>query len=277
MMDIHLFKRTDVLILISAVVAITAVTITFLISGSLEFSISIAGIVAFLVFSPYAILIYIEHRKVKAIEERFPDFLRDISESVASGTTLPKAIMSASMVNYGALTPEIKKMANQLSWGIPFPKVVKSFSRRMIRSPFIRRSVVIIIEAYKSGGDISKVVSSVAESAGMIKTAEKERAAKMYQQMMISYAIFFVFIGIVVMLSKVIYPILALGEIQTPFIAGTAFSEEYYKTLFRHLLLIQGLFTGLIAGQVGEGSIKAGIKHSIIMVLSALLITWVLI
>ena len=31
------------------------------------------------------------------------------------------------------------------------------------------------------------------------------------------------------------------------------------------MAVIQGVFSGLVAGQLGEGSVKAGIKHSIIM------------
>jgi len=44
----------------------------------------------------------------------------------------------------------------------------------------------------------------------------------------------------------------------------------YYLAMFFSIILIQGLFTGLIAGQLGEGSIVAGSKHSLIMVFSAI-------
>ena len=44
----------------------------------------------------------------------------------------------------------------------------------------------------------------------------------------------------------------------------------YYIAMFFSLILIQGLFTGLIAGQLGEGSVVAGAKHALIMVFSAI-------
>ena len=31
------------------------------------------------------------------------------------------------------------------------------------------------------------------------------------------------------------------------------------------MAIIEGIFTGLVAGQIGEGSVTAGVKHSIIM------------
>jgi flagellar protein FlaJ len=33
------------------------------------------------------------------------------------------------------------------------------------------------------------------------------------------------------------------------------------------LALVQGFFGGLVAGKMGEGSISAGLKHSLIMIL----------
>jgi flagellar protein FlaJ len=38
-----------------------------------------------------------------------------------------------------------------------------------------------------------------------------------------------------------------------------------------HTCLVQGLFSGLIAGMMGESSIKAGVKHSCILIIVALI------
>ena len=39
------------------------------------------------------------------------------------------------------------------------------------------------------------------------------------------------------------------------------------KRIFLHLTIVQGFFSGLVAGKMGEGSISAGLKHSLIMML----------
>ncbi|OGI14955.1 hypothetical protein A3K63_02925 [Candidatus Micrarchaeota archaeon RBG_16_49_10] len=39
----------------------------------------------------------------------------------------------------------------------------------------------------------------------------------------------------------------------------------YYLGLFFSMSFIQAIFSGLVAGQIGEGSAKAGIKHSLIL------------
>jgi len=45
-----------------------------------------------------------------------------------------------------------------------------------------------------------------------------------------------------------------------------------FERLLFHACLIQALFTGLIAGEMGEGSLRAGVKHAAIMVFIAFVI-----
>jgi len=44
-----------------------------------------------------------------------------------------------------------------------------------------------------------------------------------------------------------------------------------YKRLFSHAAMIQGFFSGLMAGQMGEGRAIGGLKYSALM----LIIAWV--
>jgi flagellar protein FlaJ len=43
-----------------------------------------------------------------------------------------------------------------------------------------------------------------------------------------------------------------------------------FSRLLYHTCLVQAIFSGLIAGQMGEGSIGAGVKHSCVLLLIAL-------
>jgi len=42
------------------------------------------------------------------------------------------------------------------------------------------------------------------------------------------------------------------------------------------MVVIQGIFTGLVAGQIGEGRIIAGFKHSAIMTISGFAVLMIL-
>ncbi|MDY6959490.1 MAG: type II secretion system F family protein, partial [Halobacteriota archaeon] len=51
-----------------------------------------------------------------------------------------------------------------------------------------------------------------------------------------------------------------------------SFDAEFYYRIFFHAALIQGLCSGFVAGQMGEGKVLAGLKHSLIMLTIAYVI-----
>ena len=54
---------------------------------------------------------------------------------------------------------------------------------------------------------------------------------------------------------------------------GAGISTKILGNLFLALILVQGFFCGLVIGKLSEGSVKAGIKHSMIIIAMAYLIT----
>ncbi|NIO44311.1 MAG: hypothetical protein GTN36_02045 [Candidatus Aenigmarchaeota archaeon] len=248
---------------------------------------------------PYAFFSYFEYKKIRTMEEQLPIFLLDLSEAQKIGMTLPEALKQVAKTDYGKLTEEIKRINYQLSWGIPAQEAMNNFAIRLKKSKLIGRVVRIINEAYSSGGDIARTMEATASDITSIKEAERERRAVTYQHMLIMYAIYFIFIGIVIGLSQTLIPLMELdiqsgiaGDIMTfsdpcqPCLENpelfcincSIFSvvcqmfliEEscYYYALFLLMAIIQGIFSGLVAGQIGEGSVTAGLKHSSIMTIS---------
>lgn len=250
-------------------------------------------------FLPFIIVAYFNNEKIRAIEEQFPIFLRDIAESQKAGTSLPDAFRSAARTDYGKLSKEIKKISDQLSWGIPLQEVLNRFSARMKNSEIITRSARIMNEAYSSGGDIAETMESIATDVNTIKESQKERTSAMTQHISIMYIIYFVFIAIVISLSKTLFPMLEMniggglaggggtGGFNDPcascaggnimciscstfttlslmFSFGTG-AIAYYRALFFSMIIVQGIFSGLIAGQIGSNSALAGVKHSVIL------------
>ncbi len=228
--------------------------------------------------APYSIYSYLAFQRMKAIEEAFPEFARSLAEAKRSGITLPTAITNAAEARYGPLTEEIKKMAAQLSWGVPFPKVMRLFQRRMEDSSFIQRAVSITMEAYKSGGDVAEALESVAFNARLLKDLERERKMKLSQQVIVMYVIFFIFMGMIIALHSILTPMFSMqaqsagGGFGFGGGAGQGKTASEYRTSFFHMVLIQGFFSGLIAGQLGEGSPVAGLKHSMFMLVAAIIV-----
>ena len=127
----------------------------------------------FLVITPQLIFSYVGFKEIKEIELRFPHFLRDLVETTRAGMPLHKAIIFANHADYGPLSSEIKKMANQLSWNVNILKVLDQFKKRLKKSKTLTRVIRIIIETYKSGGAIDETLNSLSSTLMTIQETEK--------------------------------------------------------------------------------------------------------
>ena len=64
------------------------------------------------------------------IDRNMPVFLLALLSSVQSGTNLIKAIEQAAERNLGALTPELKNLRANISWGTPMEEAFENFAER---------------------------------------------------------------------------------------------------------------------------------------------------
>ncbi|MBR9682591.1 MAG: type II secretion system F family protein, partial [Candidatus Aenigmarchaeota archaeon] len=236
---------------------------------------------------PYVVLSYLEFQWIKSIEDQLSPFLLDLAEAQKAGMSLPEALKTISKTDYGRLSDEVKKLNDQISWGIPIQEVLERFSMRIRRSKLVGRIVRIINEAYNSGGDMTRTMESLSGDILTLREAEKERKSMTRQHVLVMYVIYFIFIAIIIGLSKTLVPMLALNT-QTASIGGFLSFQDpcqacvgashlfciscsvfgligemfslgtgailYYNALFISMIVVQGIFTGLVAGQIGEGS-----------------------
>lgn len=221
-----------------------------------------------LMAAPILYIKYKEYTDRKKMEEKFPEFLRDVVEGTRAGMSLPQAIQNTETGSYGPLDDKIERMNAQLDWGIPFDEVLRNFGKDT-NSKVIMRSVDTIIQAYQSGGNIQDVLESVGDNIRTLRQLKEERESQLYGEMITGYVVYFIFIAILIALTNYLLPSLAdaqqsLGSGFTAFGGGGTSLEEnitLYNTWFQRLVFIQALFSGLIIGKLSEGELKAGFKH----------------
>jgi len=248
---------------------------------------------AFMLILPLILLKYERERSIREMEEKMPLFLRDMVESIRSGIPFHQAIVSSSKLDYGALSKEVNRMANQISWGMPVNKVLDQFVDRVKSSKRLFMALKILRESYFTGGDVISTLESVSSNLNELNDAGKERRSLLNQHMVLMYALVFIFVAILVAMNKLMVPIFQISStpgaetlgIQSPCadnpsIICSIFSiparyifnlpdptniGAYYLSLFFYMSTIVAVACGLVVGQIMEGSVIAGLKHSLIL------------
>ena len=208
--------------------------------------------------------------------EMFVEFTRSLVESVKTGTPISKSIINVKDKPFGVLNKNINKLANQIYLGIPLIKALQTFSRD-VKSKTVSRAITLIGQAEKSGGDIGEILESVADAVSTSDKLKKERKAVISTLVIQGYIIFFVFIIIILVLQFRLIPMIlnvgGIGATSTQAVQEQTINQADVSNAFLYLLLIQGFFSGLTIGKLSEKNIKAGIKHSFILMVSAFLVS----
>jgi len=225
------------------------------------------GIVFVLI--PYSLISFFEFREIRAAEDNFPAFLRDLSQSVNAGMTIPQAISIAAQTKYGVLSKYVQKLGAMLSWSMPFPQAWERFTEMLKKSDMISRINAVVLESFYAGGEIGAVLNSLANDVNLLKRMDSDKKSMMQEHVAVMYFVFFIFVGIIVGLHKILVPILYVQKIGVS--GGLALRSaelitvDYFKILFFMMTLIQAVSIGIIAGQISEEKMIAGLKHVIIM------------
>ena len=225
---------------------------------------------------PVGIFYNRDRKRIASIDQKFPDFLRDLAESSRAGMTLPKALVTASEGSYGALNPEIKTMAAQVQWGVEFGEALTRFAERC-KTPLIDRTVALVVEAQRAGGSVIDVLTAASEDAREIKQIVAERTAQMSMYNVVIYIAYMVFIVVVLVLALQFIPAFKgavgaasqSGQAQVGGLQFHDFDIEDFNTVFFQAAVVQAIGGGLVGGVLTKGSPIAGFPHVGIMLLFA--------
>jgi len=220
-----------------------------------------------------------EVQRRDSIDRNLPVFLLALLSSVQSGANLIKAIEHAADRNLGALTPELKNLRANISWGTPMEEAFENFAEKT--GTRVSRRVTTLLEmAMKIGGDVTENLEMIQKHVSEIQNIEKSRKSALQPYTYTIYISFGVFLAVAVLLTtsffteieKVQEGLLAAGS-GTEGLFGSLASMEIEKlesALF-NMAIIEAVFGGLAAGKIGSGSYVAGTKHVVVMIVIAVI------
>ena len=278
------------------IIGIGALVIDFIFFLDTAWFIPLIAIAVTMGWSQFWIDYFVNTRRQKELESAFPDFVRNLVGAIKSGMPVGKSLVHVAKTDYGVLTPHVVKLANQVEWAIPVHKALLVFANDT-NNGVIKRSIATVIEAELSGGNIEDVLETVTTSVIEIKKIKAQRRASIHSQLVQSYVIFIVFLGVMIVIQNLLIPYIAniessniegassgggasmtttalSGAIRIvhidasslgAFIGSIAAWITSIRGVFLMLALIQALFAGLVLGKLAEGEIRAGVKHSLIL------------
>ncbi len=260
----------------------------FILLGAIGLNVEIGGGIIFdpiawviigimILLGPFGFYESARNDKIVKLEERLSDFLRDLAESNRSGQTLHEAVRTAAHGDYGELSPEIRKMAIQISWGVNASEALERFAER-VKTPLVQRAVTLIIEASSAGGDVGKVLEAAANDTKELQLLQRERKVQMSLYVAVIFVSFIVFLVVILIVYVTFVPQMKeLAESYGSSEGGASSSIsglqpgnvdfDEIKFLFISAGLVHGIGDGLVAGLMGSSKMTDGLKLSFFMVL----------
>ena len=208
------------------------------------------------------------------VEDKFPDFLRDLAEYWKGGLSMTVAIQTLAKGEYGNLNEDVNKMASQISWGISFGEVLDMFTER-VTSPIVTRAVRMVDEANRAGGRISDILLAASFDAREIKALETERRQEVGSYVTVIYASFFVYLGIILVLAQTFIPAIvdsaaatgSTGSMSIGNLTIREMNEVWISTIFLYSLIVQGIGNGLAAGFMSNGRLYSAFNRASVLLL----------
>lgn len=233
------------------------------------FSLSLAAAVL-----PYVVVNFMNRRYVEAIEKSLPAFFEGLEEGVRAGMPLIKALETASKSLGGPLANEMLTVVSRVELGDTLDNALSGLVKR-IPAPALRRAASLVLVAYQSGGRVGEVLGAAAEMYSMLRSYEEERRATMSPYAITVYVALIIFLLISsILLLVFIIPLEALGgearQILTPL------PSPLFKATFFIASAVQAVAGGLVAGKMSRGTVKAGLIHAVVMLVTVALYFYIL-
>ena len=213
------------------------------------------------------------------IDRNMPMFLLALLSSVQSGANLIKAIEQAAERNLGALTPELKNLKANISWGTPIEEAFENFAERT--GTRVSRRVTVLLEmAMKIGGDVTENLEMIQKHVSEIQNIEKGRKSALQPYTYTIWISYGVFLAVAVLLTTSFFS--EMERVQEGLLASGSGTDGLFGSMASmdigamesalfNMAIIEAVFGGLAAGKIGSGSYVAGTKHVVGMIVIAVI------
>ncbi|ODS42315.1 MAG: hypothetical protein MSIBF_03020 [Candidatus Altiarchaeales archaeon IMC4] len=286
-------KSPEEVIGITMIYGISVALVIYVVSfvmhiGRLEsFGLMVAGFVAIWVLL-YVVLNVIQERRTQNIEKLLPDVLSIISQNMISGSTSYNALWAAARPEFGPLALEIQNVARDTLAGAPLAEALTSMTNK-VKSDKLDRSVKLMIQGMKSGGDLPEVLQGISMDMRAEQNIEKTMYAETSGHAM--FILFTLLIGAPLLFAVSIvfvstfsgmFEHLGLKDMQQGAmqggmkISGISITPDFFYMYAVIVLGVSALFGALLTSIIRTGRMVQGVKNIPVLIVVTLAIFSVL-
>ncbi len=268
--------------------AIIISLLSLIIARKISYSITIFFSII-LLFSFYYIIKQVlkKAERLKKMEDVFPDFIELMASNLRAGMTIDKALILSSRKEFSPLDEEILNLGKDILTGKEISSALLNLAQRT-KSEKILKTITIINSGIRSGGNLAILLEQTAINMRERGFVEKKAASNVL--MYIIFIFFAVAVGapILFSLSTVLVQVLTsiLKDIPTieqgiatanlP-LALTKINISVNFILYFTLvfLVLIDILASLLLGLVNKGEEKAGLKFTIPLIITSILIFFI--
>ncbi|MBP2029449.1 flagellar protein FlaJ [Methanohalophilus levihalophilus] len=223
---------------------------------------------------PYSIDSFFQKKNQMKKEVAFSEFLFKMSELMRGGIDPVKAVIDLAKTDLGSMNSPIKSAASKMVLGYSFSDAMGGVAEEM-NSNLISKYINVVVQAAYTGGNVADLLQRTSEDMRAVIAIEREKESNLKQYVII----FYLAQGIVIMLSYLLSTSLLpmIQGVGAQMLGGVGLSDINFQYGFFHMILLNGLFGGLIIGQISEGELKHGLKHSAILIIGSYIACTILI
>lgn len=210
------------------------------------------------------------YRRTKEIEHVLPEFLQFVAGNLKGGMSFDRALWTAIRPRFGVLANEIEIAAKKVMTGGDVDLALLEFAGKY-DSPTLRRSMELIVEGMRGGGEIVYLIDRVIENLTETDILKKEMAASVTSYVIfITFIVLFVAPGLFALGFQLLTIVSSFGaKIGSVQAAGSfplkfsvsGFDMELFKKFSMGCLAIISVFSCMILSIIRKGSYRDGVKY----------------
>ncbi|MFQ6054111.1 MAG: type II secretion system F family protein, partial [Candidatus Bathyarchaeia archaeon] len=201
-------------------------------------------------------------RRNLAASDAMPSFLRDVTEARRTGLSPEKSIVhAAARRGYGLFTRDLRRIMNQIEWGVSLRKIYENL-KEWVKSWPVIVGFYILVETIEIGGGDAETLSLLAEYSERTRTIEKG------QRDMLRPYVILPFIWSVLMAFTVTFTVYAMSQVQLPYMEKEIIVSSGAAVVEAGIIFHCWL-SGFFIGKVTEGNFAAGFKYAAMLAVTA--------